>query len=107
MLLLVSCGGNKSKTEMPSKLLSEQEMISLLTDLQIIEADLTLRKTNQQDINGLPQQFYDQLFEHYGITDSIFSENLRYYTKRPATLECIMDSVVQRLTKEQSTFSAQ
>ena len=76
-------------------------MVSILSDIQILEADLNLRKTNQQDIEGLAHRYYGQLFEHYGITDSIFSENLKYYTKQPATMERLMDSVTQRLTKAQ------
>ena len=85
---------------MPS--LTEEEMVSILSDMQIIEADMNFRKSNQQDISGLPQLYYGQLFEHYGITDSIFSENMKYYTLNPAELERIMDSVMQRLTKVQS-----
>ena len=101
-LLLASCGHGKSNTVTPSRLLSEQEMVSLLTDMQIIEADLSFRKTNQEDLTGLPQRYYGQLYEHYGITDSIFAENLRFYTEQPAVAERIMDSVSQRLTKVQS-----
>ena len=104
LFLLFSCS-NKGKESVPKHLLTEQEMVSVLADIQIIEADLTSRKTNQQDIAGWPQQYYDQLFEHHGITDSVFSESLRYYTLHPATLERIMDSVVQRLTKEQQSIS--
>ena len=100
LLLLASCSNDKSQTAISSAQLSEQEMIALMTDLQIIEADLSFRKANQEDISGLPQQYYNQLFEHYGITDSIFTENLRFYTEQPAVLERIMDSVVQRLTAE-------
>lgn len=77
-------------------------MVSILSDMQIIEADMNFRKSNQQDISGLPQLYYDQLFEHYGITDSVFSENMRYYTTHPDVLERMMDSVMQRLTKVQS-----
>ena len=106
-MLLFSACDHKGKESTPKRLLTEQEMVAIMADIQIIEADLTSRKTNQQDITGLPQQYYDQLFEHYGITDSIFMENIRYYTYSPATLERIMDSVVQRLTKVQSTSSTQ
>jgi len=105
LLLSASCANKSNNKYKPS--LTEQEMISILSDIQILEADLTLRKTNQQDITGLPQQYYDQLFEHYGITDSIFSENLKYYTEHPNDLERLMDSVIQRLTREQATFSTQ
>ena len=95
---------------MPERLLSEQEMINVMTDVQIIEADLNYMKTQEKeadelskmDYRKLTQSYYDQLFEHYGITDSIFSQNMRYYTQYPAQLEKIMDSVFQRLTRMQS-----
>ena len=103
---------------MPERLLNEQEMIAIMTDVQIIEADINYQKSQESEqrpddtIKTIPKDYvkisrdyYSQLFEHYGITDSIFEQNLRYYTERPAVLEKIMDSVVQRLTKEQSTFS--
>ena len=106
-LLLFSACNHKGGESTPKRMLTEKEMVAIMADIQIIEADLSLQKANQQDITGLPQQYYDQLFEHYGITDSIFMENMRYYTHSPATLERIMDSVVQRLTKVQSTFSTQ
>lgn len=98
--MLASCGNKSSNTGF-SPSLTEQEMVSILSDIQILEADLNLRKTNQQDIEGLANRYYGQLFEHYGITDSIFSENLKYYTKQPATMERLMDSVTQQLTKAQ------
>ena len=103
---------------MPDRLLNEQEMIDIMTDVQIIEADINYQKSQEysDDINdtikrvpknyvSISRNYYAQLFEHYDITDSIFAQNLRYYTERPAVLEKIMDSVVQRLTKEQSTSS--
>ena len=50
----------------------------------------------------MSREYYDQLFTHYGITDSIFEQNIKYYAERPEVLERIMDSVVQRLEKEKS-----
>ena len=98
---------------MPDRLLTEQEMIELMTDVQIIEADINYKKTQEREHKDsipskpidpvkLSRLYYNQLFGHYGITDTIFKQNIRYYTERPAVLEMIMDSVVQRLTKEQS-----
>ena len=98
VLLLFSTCGNKSKTFVPDRLLTEQEMIDIMTDVQIIEADLTRRKSNGTNTAYLAEAYYEQLFEHHGITDSIFAENMRYYTERPAVLERVMDSVVARLT---------
>lgn len=83
---------------MPSHLLTEQEMIAIMYDVQILEADMNYRKSNGELIDDMPKEYYRQLFEHYGITDSIFAENMRYYTHDPAMMERIMDSVMERLT---------
>ena len=100
--VLASSCGNKNKAVVPSHLLTEQEMIAVMTDVQILEADMNYRKSNGKMIGDMAKEYYRQLFEHYGITDSIFNENMRYYTYDPATTERIMDSVMERLTKEQS-----
>lgn len=119
LILAIACG-RKDEGIMPERLLDEQEMITIMTDVQIIEADINYQKSREseqrpddtikiipKDYVKISRDYYSQLFEHYGITDSIFEQNLKYYTERPAILEKIMDSVVQRLTKEQSTSSTQ
>ena len=100
---------------MPEHLLTEQEMIDVLTDVQIIEADINYQKNQERDQNEedsvktapkdffkMSREYYDQLFAHYGITDSIFTQNIKYYSERPELLERIMDSVTNRLAKEKS-----
>ena len=115
-VLVVACG-RKDKGFRPERLLTEHEMIEMMTDVQIIEADINYQKTQIRersdsipakpvDYVRLSKSYYDQLFEHYGITDSIFSQNMRYYSERPAVLEKIMDSVTQRLAKSQATTSS-
>lgn len=119
LFLLPACG-SRDKGIMPERLLTEQEMIDVMTDVQIIEADINYQKSQDRnrdpndtvkralkDYVKMSKEYYAQLFEHYGITDSIFVQNMRYYAERPVVLERVMDSVVQRLTKEQSTSSTQ
>ena len=106
LLLLAACK-SKSDAFVPERLLTEQEMISIMADIQIIEADINFRKINHEDVGGMAQRYYAQLFEHYGITDSVFAQNMDYYTRNPATMERIMDSVTERLLKEQATCSTQ
>ena len=94
---------------MPERLLTEQEMIEVMSDVQIIEADINYKKSIERE-QGLPQKdysqltasYYDQLFAHYGITDSIFSQNIRYYTEHPEVLERIMDSATNRFLRLRS-----
>ena len=120
IFLLVTACGSKEKGFMPERLLTEQEMIDVLTDVQIIEADINNQKTQEKDqetedsVKIVPKdyvkmsrEYYGQLFEHYDITDSILVQNIRYYADRPEALERIMDSVVRRLDKEKTTSSTQ
>ena len=110
-VLVIACGC-KDKGFKPKHLLNEQEMIAIMADVQIIEADINHQKMEEQDRDPddttktvpkdfakMSREYYDQLFEHYAITDSIFEQNMRYYTEHPEALERIMDSVLQRLTK--------
>ncbi|KWW24898.1 MAG: DUF4296 domain-containing protein [bacterium] len=113
LFVLVTACGHKDKGFMPERLLTEQEMIDVMTDVQIIEADINFQKNQERerdpydttavvakDYVKITRSYYQQMFEHYGINDSIFTQNMRYYTERPEVLERIMDSVLQRLTAQ-------
>ena len=110
--VLATACGRKDKGFQPDRLLTEHEMITIMADVQVIEADINYQKQQERerdpndttpvvpkDYLKMSRFYYDQLFEHYGITDSIFSQNMQYYTERPEVLERIMDSVTQRLLK--------
>lgn len=115
VLLLFSACGRKDKGFMPERLLNEHEMINIMADVQVIESDINYQKKQERerdpndttkivakDYIRMSRGYYTQLFEHYGITDSIFAQNMQYYTERPEVLERIMDSVMQRLIRVQS-----
>lgn len=100
LVLLASCSSKKT-IEVPEPLLSEQQMIDVLTDSYLIEAMLNQKKSNGENVTSLQRVYYDQLFEHYGITDSIFEQNMEYYTRQLPVLERVMDSVANRFVQAQ------
>ena len=81
--------------------MTEQQMVDIMTDSYLIEAILNQRRSVGKDVSVYQRTYYDQLFEHYGITDSIFEMNMNYYSHEMATLERIMDSVTRRFEKAQ------
>lgn len=101
MLLALAACHDKNRVSVPDPLLTESQMIDLMTDTYLIEAVLNQKKSAGVDVTQLQQAYYDQLFEHYGITDSIFEANMDYYSHDLETLERIMDSVTTRFTKAQ------
>ena len=100
LVALPSCT-NKEKVKKPERFLNEQQMIDVLADAYLIEAELTQLKSEGKEIGALQNAYYDQLFAHYGITDSVFESNLKYYSYHPEVLERIMDSVEHRFLKVQ------
>lgn len=102
LLLLIACGDNKSKTGAPSVLMTEQQMVDVMIDVQIIEQSINYRKGRSQKVNNLRQQAFDTVFSHYGITDSIFIENLNYYNNDLPKMKAIVDSVNAYFTTKQN-----
>ena len=80
-IFLTACGA-KDPIVPPKTLLNEAQMIDILTDVQLLEGELNSRRSNGENIQGRSNVYYNQLFEHYGITDSILNDNLRYYTEK-------------------------
>lgn len=101
LLLLLPCCGEKQKVKPPQVLLTEQQMVDVLSDTYLIEAELNQMKSEGKEVGALQNSYYEQLFSHYGITDSIFQENMNYYSYHLAALERIMDSVMNRFLKAQ------
>lgn len=98
LLLTLACTHDLKK---PEVFLEEPQMIDVMTDAYLIEAQLNQMKSDGQDVSELQLRYYDLLFEHYGLTDSLFEANLNYYTHHPDILERVMDSVTNRLVKAQ------
>ena len=81
-------------------LLSETQMVDVLTDVQIMEAAIGYKKSINKPTEYLKTIGYDTLFSHYGITDSIFKANMvYYYDVEPLTLIRVYDSVESRLAR--------
>ena len=95
LLALSSCNRDKR----PDVFIEEAKMIDILTDAYLMEAQLNLMKMSGKDVSDLQVDYYRQLFEHYGITDTIFEQNMAYYTHHPSQLERMMDSVSNRFVK--------
>ena len=99
LFFLVSCD-SENKRPVPTVLLTEPQMVDVLMDVQIMEATISYKKNVNQKTEYLKTIGYDTIFSHYGITDSIFKENLTYYyDAEPQTLIRIVDSVEARLLK--------
>ena len=96
LLFFVACN-HKDKTPLPQTLLTETQMVDILTDTYLLEAELNYKKSQGDNTDPLQASYYQQLFDHYQIDDSIFQQNMTFYSYKRDALERIMDSVVNRI----------
>ncbi len=102
-MMSASCS-RKTDVAEPALLLSEKQMIDVMADVQVVEAELNRRKSVGESVSGVSVSYYDQLFRHYGINEKVLEQNMDYYTHNVEILDRIMDSVVNRLVNEQNSL---
>lgn len=95
----MSCGDKQTKVTAPNVLLSEPQMVEIMTDVYILENAINHRRGKSISTNNLKTKGYEALFEHYGITDSVFYENMDYYNDNPVVMKRVMDSVLVNFQK--------
>ncbi len=102
-----SCSNGKTQEIIPETTLSEEEMISIITDLHLMEAALSLRRNRGQSTNDVKEIWFAQLFEQHETTPTIFEENLSFYNEQPVQMEKILEEVMAKLSQMQSELNAE
>ena len=85
----------------PKPFFDENRMVEIITDIEIVEAKLNFANERGGSADSLKDSYYQQLYDHHGITKEQLTENLNYYTQKPEVLEDIMSRVVDSLSKSQ------
>lgn len=102
LFLATGCNNNKPQGTLPSVLIPENKMVELLTDIQILENAINYKKNTNQVTLDMKNKGYDTVFSHYGITDSIFFENISFYNANTEIMNRIFDSITKRLERQQN-----
>ncbi|MBZ0242450.1 MAG: DUF4296 domain-containing protein [Bacteroidales bacterium] len=102
LLFSTACQKAEKTKAKPVVLLTETQMVELITDVQLLEAALNHRRNLGQNINELKLLWFNQLFEKHHLTDVIFEENISYYNEQPAVMEQILEEVLANIIQEQA-----
>lgn len=105
-LVLLACGAQKKDTpEKPDNLISYEEMITVMTDVQMAESFVRNGRHNIDSI--MPNAFYEHVWEKHGITENDLEVSLSYYALFPDTLERIYEEVINELTERQAAIESE
>lgn len=101
LLLFSSCyTENRHTVIIPDKLFSEEEMISIMTDVQLLEGALNYNRVIKRWNKELKQPYYNEVFLEYNITAKDFKQNLDYYNSDPKNMERIFEKVIENINQE-------
>jgi hypothetical protein len=106
ILFFLICGcynENKVVAEPPDPLLTEEQMIEILTDIQIAEAIIAnnrVQRTNTEQ--HYKDSLYQVIFDNYKLTSKEINANIDYYNTDPNQMEKIYEKVLSNLSKRQS-----
>lgn len=105
LFLIAGCrSGNKNAEDSGGRILSKNEMIEFLTDLQLSEAAIrSVQDPSATDSTQRRLFFYD-LYKKHDITPSDFNASLNYYLLKVNELDEIYDEVIANLNTRESEF---
>jgi hypothetical protein len=107
-LSLFSCyHENKEIQPIPKKLLTRDQMVDIMTDLQLSEGILTFRRIERLPVPDYGVSLYNKVIEEHQLTREQLQENIDYYNNDPKLMEKIYDEVLARLNKMQSELSSE
>ena len=101
LLVLASCksSGEKAlpKGLVKDSIIPQNEMISILADVHILESALQFESSRNKNISTMHDFYYRKLFSDYKISRRKFSLNLNYYEMDPENLRKMYGEVVKKL----------
>lgn len=99
-LLMSACTSRKMPP--PVGLISEEEMVSLLVDIRLLEGAYSVEYHSVDTSDYRIDSYYLKLFAESGITKEQFSESYIYYSKQAGKLSELEEEVIERLSELQA-----
>ncbi len=106
LLGMLSCG---DKEKLPKGILTEGEMVQVISEIELTQALIKLKFSipDTSTVDSMPinrQQFFNEVFDQFGISEEQFNKSLAHYCERPKVLEGLYTQVINELTIKQSDY---
>jgi hypothetical protein len=108
VLLITGCyNENKPDTGVPERLLPEDTMVMVLTEIHLAEGAINIRYLNYANNLKDRRRFYAYIYDKFNLTPKILKENLDYYNSNPPKMVKIYENVLARLTEIQGNLETE
>jgi hypothetical protein len=86
-----------SESEPPENLISQDKMVDVLVDLQLLEATYNIKLVLLDNRSERMNRYTLEVFNHHQITQAMFDSSYAYYEKDPEALINIYEHVFEKL----------
>ena len=94
---IISCNNN----DKPDDLISKNEMIEIMSDINLAEGALKIYKIYPDSIRKYAPVYYETVYKKHNITEKQFKNSYNYYFEDPEELGKMMDKVSEELSKKE------
>jgi hypothetical protein len=109
--IFTSCGGPKTELLPPhlaaDSVFTREEMINVLVDVHLVEANLVFQRNRGGNIPQLTQNYYQWLYKKYHMSPQRLHGNLDYYKMDPKNFSKMYEEVVKNLTDQAKKLEVQ
>ena len=106
LITLISCTGNDDKEHIPQNIISKEEMVPLIVDMQLIEGANSTKFFQGDTGRTNYALMYNTIFEKHNVEKRQFDSSMSYYTLHSVEMEAIYDQVIEELMKIEATETA-
>ncbi len=98
MWFVIAIASCTQKANLPNGILTEDEMIDVITDIQLLEAAQSEVNMPFETQNAMRDTNYLMVFNKHSTTALYFDSSMRVYTKHPKLMGAILENVSTRIS---------
>ncbi|KAB1062841.1 DUF4296 domain-containing protein [Salibacter halophilus] len=105
-LISFGCSSDEEKATPPNDIIQQEQMVQILTDIQIAEAIYQRGNFPKDDYDGKKYvlKMYQKIFEKYEIDEQKFKQSLTWYEEHPKILADVYDEVLNELSQREANL---
>ncbi len=96
LLIFASCK-DSDEVQQPNGLLTQDEMVAVLTDIHLIEGARTGLVIMGDSVGGV-NEHYKAFFVKHNVTQAQYDSSFVYYSKNPKIFDKIYERVIENLS---------
>ncbi len=101
-VLFFSCESKESEVDIPPNIMSEEQLVKVLTDCYLGEGASGINVKNVVGEKFDSAYLFNPLKDHQ-ISKSLFDSSISFYTKHPKVMKIIYDKMLDRMSQIQAS----